>query len=66
MNDTQWTEDQLYDVLYAFTHNDPDGNGENDTYGLQLNADDLFCWNPLYTMFSIDAGTDSFGAKDTI
>ncbi|HPF87496.1 MAG TPA: extracellular solute-binding protein [Candidatus Limiplasma sp.] len=28
------TVDELYDVLYAFTYNDPDGNGENDTYGM--------------------------------
>ena len=28
------TLDELYDVLYAFTYNDPDGNGKNDTYGL--------------------------------
>jgi len=28
------TLDELYDVLYAFTYNDPDGNGENDTYGI--------------------------------
>ena len=27
------TLDELYDVLYAFTFNDPDGNGKNDTYG---------------------------------
>lgn len=26
--------DELYDVLYAFVNNDPDGNGEKDTYGL--------------------------------
>lgn len=26
--------DSLYDVFYAFTHNDPDGNGQDDTYGL--------------------------------
>lgn len=26
--------DSLYDVLYAFTYNDPDGNGEDDTIGL--------------------------------
>ena len=28
------TLDELYDVLYAFTYNDPDQNGKNDTYGL--------------------------------
>jgi putative aldouronate transport system substrate-binding protein len=27
------TLDELYDVLYAFTYKDPDGNGKNDTYG---------------------------------
>ena len=28
------TLDELHDVLYAFTNDDPDGNGQNDTYGL--------------------------------
>jgi putative aldouronate transport system substrate-binding protein len=28
------TFDELYDVLYAFTYNDPDGNGTDDTIGL--------------------------------
>ncbi len=27
------TLDELYNVMYAFTYNDPDGNGRNDTYG---------------------------------
>jgi len=27
------TLDDLYNVMYAFTYNDPDGNGRNDTYG---------------------------------
>jgi putative aldouronate transport system substrate-binding protein len=27
------TLDELYDVLYAFTYKDPDGNGKQDTYG---------------------------------
>lgn len=27
------TLDEFYDVLYAFTYNDPDKNGKNDTYG---------------------------------
>ncbi len=26
--------DELYDVLYAFTFNDPDGNGADDTFGI--------------------------------
>ena len=28
------TVDELYDMLYAFTYKDPDGNGEDDTYGM--------------------------------
>lgn len=27
------TTDQLYQILHAFTYDDPDGNGLNDTYG---------------------------------
>ena len=27
------TLDELYDVMYAFTYNDPDGNGRQDTWG---------------------------------
>jgi len=30
--------EELYDMLYAFTYNDPDGNGIDDTYGL------VNCW----------------------
>lgn len=30
------TVDELHDVLYAFVHNDPDGNGKDDTYGYAL------------------------------
>ena len=35
------TLDEFYDLMYAFTYDDPDGNGINDTYGLQVysNAD---------------------------
>ncbi len=33
------TADEFYDVLYAFTYNDPDGNGVNDTWGINLTAD---------------------------
>ena len=28
------TKQEFYDLLYAFTYKDPDGNGQNDTYGL--------------------------------
>lgn len=29
-----YTWEELYEVCHAFTYNDPDGNGVNDTYGL--------------------------------
>jgi putative aldouronate transport system substrate-binding protein len=32
------TVDDYYNMLYAFTHNDPDQNGQNDTYGLSSNT----------------------------
>ncbi len=30
------TMDELKEVALAFTHNDPDGNGKNDTYGISI------------------------------
>ncbi len=32
------TPDDVYDMLYAFTYNDPDGNGENDTIGMEMTS----------------------------
>ena len=29
------TPEEVYDLLYKFTHDDPDGNGQDDTYGLE-------------------------------
>lgn len=39
--------DSLYDVLYAFTYDDPDGNGVQDTYGLG----GLMSWNNYQVIF---------------
>ena len=36
------TFDELYEVLKAFTFNDPDKNGKNDTYGLGLDKNTNF------------------------
>ena len=38
------TWDELYDMLYKFTYNDPDGNGVQDTYGMLGSFDNLFMW----------------------
>ena len=45
------TIDEMHDALYKFRHNDPDGNGKQDTYGM---SSDITNW---HTMF-----TDIFGA----
>lgn len=38
------TLDELHDLLYAFTYDDPDGNGKNDTYGI----DSIYAWRGLW------------------
>lgn len=32
------TVEDVYNMLYAFTYNDPDGNGKNDTYGMEMTS----------------------------
>lgn len=34
--DTPKTVDDVYDMMYQFTNNDPDGDGQKDTFGLAL------------------------------
>lgn len=43
------TFDELYDVLYAFTYNDPDGNGVDDTYGV-VTCSASRSWNGFQTL----------------
>jgi len=45
--------DSLYNVLYAFTYNDPDGNGRNDTVGIVLSAIVPNHWTVLFGAFGI-------------
>lgn len=33
------TPEELYDIIYAFTYEDPDGNGKNDTWGINMTTD---------------------------
>ncbi|MDL2323978.1 extracellular solute-binding protein [Ruminococcaceae bacterium OttesenSCG-928-A16] len=48
--------EELLDLARAFTNNDPDGNGQKDTYGLALNKD-------LWGMFaSVEGLFNGFGA----
>jgi putative aldouronate transport system substrate-binding protein len=45
--------DSLYDVLYAFTYNDPDGNGKNDTVGIIFTMTQNNQWDVLFGAFGI-------------
>ena len=36
IRDSPKTVEDVYDMLYKFTYDDPDGNGANDTYGLEM------------------------------
>lgn len=45
--------DSFYDVLYAFTYNDPDGNGEKDTYGMALTMADSSGFQHIMAAFGI-------------
>ena len=35
VTETPDTPEEVYDLLYKFAHEDPDGNGQDDTYGLE-------------------------------
>ena len=47
------TLDELYDVLYAFTFNDPDGDGKHDTYGFTAQMDTPKTWEHIFAAFGI-------------
>ncbi|MCT4687123.1 extracellular solute-binding protein [Vallitalea sp.] len=42
--------EELYELLKAFTYDDPDGNGKDDTYGITKGGEDLWVLN----MFQIE------------
>ncbi|HPZ16533.1 MAG TPA: extracellular solute-binding protein [Sphaerochaeta sp.] len=64
------TLDELMTVMHAFTYNDPDGNGKNDTYGYGAfqEVNNYEAWpgrrlEPLFGAFGVD-GTWSMRAED--
>ena len=69
------TLDDLYDVLYAFTYNDPDGNGKNDTYGYGAFVEETVSYEiypgrrfePLMGAFGVEGtwnmSADNFGLR---
>ncbi|GMK37569.1 lipoprotein LipO [Paenibacillus sp. CCS19] len=51
------TMDDLLKISKAFTHDDPDGNGQNDTFGLAITQ---YLWDPIMGMTDFVAGYDAF------
>ncbi|MFD2657060.1 extracellular solute-binding protein [Gracilibacillus thailandensis] len=50
--ETPTTIDEFYDVLYAFTHDDPDGNGQDDTLGTIVSEYEG-PWDIMQTWFGV-------------
>lgn len=67
--DVPETLDEYVEVLRAFTHNDPDGNGEKDTYGL-TGDNNYRSFTPFFYAYGVDPeafmiqedGTVKYGA----
>lgn len=56
------TLDEFESMLKAFTENDPDGNGQNDTYGISLSK--VSGWlSSLYSTFGVRPGWNKAGDK---
>jgi len=54
--------DELYDMLYQFTYNDPDGNNKNDTIGLTDRSDMIY--GAFKTVSSWHGTPNYWGEKD--
>ena len=58
--DTPETIEDVYNLLYGFTYGDPDGNGEDDTYGLALSKSTA----PLDIMQTWFGAPNGWGERD--
>ncbi len=65
------TIDDLYEMAVAFTNNDPDGNGKNDTYGFGLDSwsgqwDIMFPWFGVHNVwgFGDDGKLEYYAMQD--
>ena len=50
------TLDELYEVMKAFTFNDPDGNGQNDTYGFVGTGSNTAYYENIFAAYGIPMG----------
>jgi len=55
------TLEQYYEVMYAFTYNDPDQNGADDTYGLTIIPSGLSRTAPFFGAFGVPRGLNQIG-----
>ncbi|NJD04687.1 MAG: hypothetical protein FIA99_19280 [Ruminiclostridium sp.] len=53
ITDEAFTQDEFVNIMKAFTQNDPDGNGKNDTIGMSGNVYKNYTWMPLAGMYGI-------------
>lgn len=60
------TLDELYDMLYAFTYDDPDGNGKDDTWGFEMGytVADWQSWNGIQTICVALGGPNGWSMVD--
>lgn len=56
------TLDELHDVLYAFTYDDPDQNGKNDTFGFSLKYNALPRFSTLLSIYM--GGPNTWGLDE--
>ena len=49
------TIEDVYDMMYKFTYNDPDGNGKDDTYGMEM-TQYTGPWNIIQSWFGVGNG----------
>ncbi len=51
--DVPTNAEELYNVLYAFTWKDPDGNGKDDTRGIAMHMGNADMWQHILNLFDI-------------
>lgn len=51
--DVPTNADELYNVLHAFTYDDPDGNGVDDTRGIAMHMANADMWQHILNLFDI-------------
>lgn len=64
------TWEEFKDMLYQFTYNDPDKNGQNDTVGLFIDSwtgvwDQMACWFGVPNVWGIDENGDLIHKSQT-